>query len=180
MNTLIGFLIAVISIILGVAIGLLFCLLRSFKENNKLRKDFSDCQFQRKELEKKNVALNNKLETFSQPEKCAAYPEIYNIISAWCKETNTKQVGVSFEYIDNNKKRLVIYTDRPGVMIGKAGSLVDKYKNILLKSDRDIYDLVIAELKAGFVNQYPINIDKYYSDFMQGFFAYEEAGENDL
>lgn len=50
-----------------------------------------------------------------------------NILESWCKEAGiTNPIAYNFDY-----KKLIIFTDRPGYFIGKAGNLCNKYKEIL-------------------------------------------------
>ena len=108
------------------------------------------------------------------------YPEVYNIIAAWCKEAGIYQVAIKTKYDSKSDcYKLTLYTERPGLFIGKAGSLCEKYKKLLqeCKACRRIEQLEIKEI-SGIVNQNKVDIEDYYSSYMANWFAYEEAGED--
>lgn len=56
--------------------------------------------------------------------------EISNIIKEWKEEAGVKSMILVSEFADF-RDTIKICTDRPGVMIGKGGELVDKYKEKL-------------------------------------------------
>ena len=66
-------------------------------------------------------------------------PRVYNIILEFMKSLNIKSFGVKSNHIDG-KHILTIYTNRPGLIIGKNGAtlqqLLDKIHEDIL--DRDI------------------------------------------
>lgn len=79
--------------------------------------------------------------------------DICSILENWCKEAGVKTpVGY---YWNTSQKCWEIYTDRPGFLIGKAGVLVDKYKNMLNKRFYCNYKINIYEIKGGFANYIP-------------------------
>ena len=148
-------------------------------EVKHLKKSLSDTQFQKTELEKKNILLNSKIEKIQAPNLVNIYPETYNIVAAWCKEAGVYQVAVDIKLINKSDcYKLTLYTERPGLFIGKAGSLCEKYKKLLqeCKACRRIEQVEIKEI-SGIVNQNKVDIDDYYSSYMANWFAYEEAGE---
>ena len=71
-----------------------------------------------------------------------------------------------------------MYTERPGIFIGKAGSMIEKYKKMLqeCRVGRIIGQIEIEEI-SGIVNQNQVDVEDYYSSYMANWFAYEEAGE---
>ena len=148
-------------------------------EVKHLKKTLSDTQFQKTELEKKNILLNSEIEKLQTPNLVNIYPEVYNIIAAWCKEAGIYQVAIKTKYDSKSDcYKLTLYTERPGLFIGKAGSLCEKYKKLLqeCKAYRRIEQLEIKEI-SGIVNQNKVDIEDYYSSYMTNWFAYEEAGE---
>ena len=148
-------------------------------EVKHLKKTLSDTQFQKTELEKKNILLNSEIEKIQMPNLVNIYPEVYNIIAAWCKEAGIYQVAIKTKYDSKSDcYKLTLYTERPGLLIGKAGSLCEKYKKLLqeCKAYRRIEQLEIKEI-SGIVNQNKVDIEDYYSSYMTNWFAYEEAGE---
>lgn len=66
-------------------------------------------------------------------------PRVYNIILEFMKNLNIKSFGVKSKHIEG-KQILTIYTNRPGLIIGKQGitlqQLLDKIHEDIL--DRDI------------------------------------------
>ena len=145
-------------------------------EIKHLKKALSDTQLQKTELEKK---LNSEIKKAQMPNLVNIYPEIYNIIAEWCKEAGIYQVAVKTKYDSKSDcYKLTLYTERPGLFIGKAGKLCEKYKKLLqeCKACYKIEQLEIQEI-SGIVNQNKVDIEDYYSSYMANWFAYEEAGE---
>lgn len=130
---------------------------------------------------KKARGLEREIEKFTQPNLISLSPEIYNVISRWIKDCGVMQVGIALKY-DEEKRgyRVLIYTDRAGYLIGKAGCKVEAVKKELaeLKQGRNIVSVEINEV-WGFVNQREVDVDAYYSAYMLNWQAYEEAGEED-
>lgn len=169
--------IIVLSILLifvtGSLIALCYTLIHKVK---RLKKELSDTQFQKTELEKK---LNSQIKKVQTPNLINIYPEIYNIIAAWCKEAGIYQVAIKTKYDSKlDCYKLILYTERPGLFIGKAGKLCEKYKKLLqeCKACRRIEQIEIEEI-SGIVNQNQVDVEDYYSTYMANWFAYEEAGE---
>ena len=73
-------------------------------------------------------------------------PRVYNILLEFMKSLNIKSFAVKSKHIDG-KQILTIYTNRPGLIIGKNGStlqqLLDKIHEDIL--DRDI-DIALEEV----------------------------------
>lgn len=172
--------IIVLSILLALVTGTLIALGSTLTyEVKRLKKLLSDTQFQKTALEKKNILLNSEIEKAQAPNLADIYPEVYNIIAAWCKEVGIYQVAVRTRYDSKSDcYKLTLYTERPGVFIGKAGSTIEKYKKMLqeCKVGRMIEQIEIEEI-SGIVNQNKVNVEDYYSSYMANWFAYEEAGE---
>ena len=172
--------IIVLSILLIFVTGSLIAICATLpSEVKRLKKLLSDTQFQKTELEKKNILLNSKIEKIQTPNLVNIYPEVYNIIAAWCKEVGIYQVAIKTKYDSKSDcYKLILYTERPGAFIGKAGSTIEKYKKMLqeCKVGRMIEQIEIEEI-SGIVNQNKVNVDSYYNSYMANWFAYEEAGE---
>ena len=66
-------------------------------------------------------------------------PRVYNIILEFMKSLNIKSFGVKSKRIDG-KQILTIYTNRPGLIIGKNGSTLQQLLNKIHEDilDRDI------------------------------------------
>ena len=130
---------------------------------------------------KRARGLEREIEKLTQPNLISLSPEIYNVISRWIKDCGVTQVGIALKY-DEEKQgyRALIYTDRAGYLIGKAGCKVEAVKKELaqLKQARNIVSVEINEV-CGFVNQREVDVDAYYSAYMVNWHAYEEAGEED-
>ena len=123
--------------------------------------------------------IESKLNAYTKPNLADIYPEVYNIIAAWCKEVGIYQVAVKTRYDSKSDcYKLTLYTERPGVFIGKAGSTIEKYKKMLqeCRVGRIIGQIEIEEI-SGIVNQNQVDVEDYYSSYMANWFAYEEAGE---
>ena len=123
--------------------------------------------------------IESKLNAYTKPNLADIYPEVYNIIAAWCKEVGIYQVAVKTRYDSKSDcYKLTLYTERPGVFIGKAGSTIEKYKKMLqeCRVGRIIGQIEIEEI-SGIVNQNQVDVEDYYNSYMANWFAYEEAGE---
>lgn len=123
--------------------------------------------------------IESKLNAYTKPNLADIYPEVYNIVAAWCKEVGIYQVAIRNRYDSkSNCYKLTLYTERPGVFIGKAGSTIEKYKKMLYECrvGRMIGQIEIEEI-SGIVNQNQVDVDDYYNSYMANWFAYEEAGE---
>lgn len=123
--------------------------------------------------------IESKLNAYTKPNLADIYPEVYNIIAAWCREIGIYQVAVRTRYnSESSCYKLTLYTERPGAFIGKAGSTIEKYKKMLqeCRVGRMIGQIEIEEI-SGIVNQNQVDVENYYNSYMANWFAYEEAGE---
>ena len=123
--------------------------------------------------------IESKLKAYMKPNLADIYPEVYNIIAAWCKEVGIYQVAIKTKYDSKSScYKLTLYTERPGAFIGKAGSTIEKYTKMLheCRVGRIIGQIDIEEI-SGIVNQNQVDVEDYYSSYMTNWFAYEEAGE---
>ena len=130
---------------------------------------------------KKARGLEREVEKLTQPSLVSLNPETYNVISRWIKDCGVAQVGITLKYDEERQGyRALIYTDRAGNLIGKAGCKIEAVKKELaeLKQARNIVRVEINEV-WGFVNQREVDLDAYYSAYMLNWQAYEEAGEED-
>ena len=169
-------------IVLSILLALVTCTLIAIctpliPEVKRLKKLLSDTRFQKIELEKKNILLNSEIEKAQAPNQTGFFPEVYNLIASWCKEAGVKQVAAKIKTEPDGTRTLIVYSERPGYLIGKAGCVIDKYTNAIKKLKIAGIQKVTIEEIYGIVNQCQINVDKYYEAFMTGYFAYEEAGE---
>ena len=76
--------------------------------------------------------------------------DISNIIKKWKDEANVKGVilvGVYADFSDTIK----ICTDRPGVMIGKNGELVDKYKKKLKEFNPNLEHIEFVKTDSWYI-----------------------------
>lgn len=123
--------------------------------------------------------IESELTAYTKPNLADIYPEVYNIIAAWCKEVGIYQVAIRTRYDSKSScYKLTLYTERPGAFIGKAGSTIEKYKKMLqeCRVGRMIEQIEIEEI-SGIVNQNQVDVENYYNSYMANWFAYEEAGE---
>lgn len=128
---------------------------------------------------KRARGLEREVEKLTQPNLVSLNPETYNVISRWIKDCGVAQVGIALKYDKEQRGyRALIYTDRAGYLIGKAGCKIEAVKKELteLKQANNIVDVEINEV-WGFVNQREVDVDDYYSAYMVNWQAYEEAGE---
>ena len=128
---------------------------------------------------KKARGLAREVEKLTQPSLVSLNPETYNVISRWIKDCGVAQVGIALKYDEDRQGyRALIYTDRAGYLIGKAGCKIEAVKKELteLKQANNIVSVEINEV-LGFVNEREVDVDAYYSAYMLNWQAYEEAGE---
>ena len=73
-------------------------------------------------------------------------PRVYNILLEFMKSISIKSFGVKSKRIDG-KQILTIYTNRPGLIIGKNGSTLQQLLNKIHEDilDRDI-DIALEEV----------------------------------
>lgn len=94
---------------------------------------------------------------------------VYNILLEFMKSLNIKSFGIKSRHIDG-KQILTIYTNRPGLIIGKQGvtlqTLQDKIHEDIL--DRDI-DIVIEEMDFFIRDDNEPYTDKEFAEFMNDY-----------
>lgn len=157
------------------AIFLIVLLINYFKTNKALFHTTAELDSVKDEKSKIELKLN----AYTKPNIVDIYPEIYNIIAAWCKEIGIYQVAIRNRYDSKSScYKLTLYTERPGAFIGKAGSTIEKYKKMLheCRVGRMIGQIEIEEI-TGIVNQNQVDVEDYYNSYMSNWFDYEEAGE---
>lgn len=157
------------------AVFLTVLLINYLKTNKALFQTTAELAIVKDEKDK----IEAKLNAYTKPNLANIYPEIYNIIAAWCKEVGIYQVAVKTKYDSKSDcYKLTLYTDRPGAFIGGAGSTIKKYKKMLheCRVGRKIEQIDIEEI-SGIVNQNQVDVEDYYNSYMANWFAYEEAGE---
>lgn len=157
------------------AIFLTLLLIKYFKVDRVLFHTVAELTTVKDEKDK----IESKLKAYMKPNLADIYPEVYNIIAAWCKEVGIYQVAVRTRYDSKSScYKLTLYTERPGAFIGKTGSTIEKYKKMLqeCRVGRIVGQIEIEEI-SGIVNQNQVDIEDYYSSYMANWFAYEEAGE---
>ena len=76
--------------------------------------------------------------------------EISNIIKEWKYEANVKGVVLVGVYADF-RDTIRICTDKPGLMIGKGGELVDKYKKKLKEFNRNLEYIEFIETDSCYI-----------------------------
>ena len=131
---------------------------------------------------KRTRGLEREIEKLTQPNLISLSPETYNVISRWIKDCGVMQVGIMLKYDEERQGyRVLIYTDRAGYLIGKAGCKIEAVKKELmeLKQAKNIVGVEINEV-CGFVNQREVDVDAYYSAYVVNWQAYEDAGEEEM
>ena len=157
------------------AVFLTLLLIKYFKVDKALFHTTAELTTVKDEKDK----IESKLKAYMKPNLADIYPEVYNIIAAWCKEVGIYQVAIKTKYDSKSScYKLTLYTERPGAFIGKAGSTIEKYTKMLHECivGRIIGQIDIEEI-SGIVNQNQVDVEDYYSSYMTNWFAYEEAGE---
>ena len=76
--------------------------------------------------------------------------EISNIIKEWKEEAGVKRIILVGVYPDF-RDTIRICTDRPGLMIGKGGELVDKYKEKLKEHNKKLEHIEFVETDSWFI-----------------------------
>lgn len=93
--------------------------------------------------------------------------ELYDIIRDWCIECNCS-VSVS---IDSRNRKVNIYTNKPGQMVGRKGSIIDS-KNKLLKELSDYKDYTFRIIETEMIIQPSspkISEEEYYMELCEYF-----------
>lgn len=169
------FLIANLIALVVLVVFLTILLISYHKTNKALFRTTAELAIVKDEKDK----IESELNVYTKPNLADIYPEVYNIVAAWCKEVGIYQVAIRNRYdVKSNCYKLTLYTERPGAFIGKAGSIIEKYKK-MLQECRVGYMIGQIELEeiSGIVNQNQVDVEDYYSSYMANWFAYEEAGE---
>lgn len=96
---------------------------------------------------------------------------VYNALIKWVKKCKVKSIGVVFDYNDNI---IHIYTNRPGILIGRHGSLISEVENeIRSQKHYENYSINIHEV-GGIISQDSVELTdaemiKQFEDLMQKF-----------
>jgi len=70
------------------------------------------------------------------------------ILNNWCAEAHvTSPIGYYNDY-----ETLTVFTDSPGKLIGKAGTLIEKYKAEFNEEFHGDYKIKFVEIRGGFAN----------------------------
>lgn len=90
------------------------------------------------------------------------FPEIKNCIARWNKAAGVKLVAIKLK-ANEDDYTLSIYSDRPGLLIGAKGSLVEKYKKELGEISK-IYNITHVDINevSDFVGQEEIDLKQFY------------------
>lgn len=111
-------------------------------------------------------------------------PEIHNIITKWNKEAGVESTGIKIKEVKDkdfhiSEVIISIFTDRPGLLIGKGGYLIDKYRKEIFDFYKENHpklhppvEIQITELNE-IVGQEEIDIDKYYNCLCNHIFGNE-------
>lgn len=93
-------------------------------------------------------------------------PRVYNILLEFMKSINIKSFGVKSKHIDG-KQILTIYTNRPGLIIGKNGSTLQQLLNKIHEDvlDRDI-NIDLEEVDFFIRDDNEPYTDKEFAEFM--------------
>ena len=93
-------------------------------------------------------------------------PRVYNILLEFMKSLNMKSFGIKSKHIDG-KQILTIYTNRPGLIIGKNGSTLQQLLNKIHEDilDRDI-NIALEEVDFFIRDDNEHYTDKEFAEFM--------------
>ena len=108
-------------------------------------------------------------------------PEIHNIIVKWNREAGVENTGIKIKEVKDDNFRLEevvisVFTDKPGLLIGKQGCLINKYKEEFADFYRERYpkltisvEVELTELTE-IVDQEEIDVDNYYKGLIEHVF----------
>lgn len=72
------------------------------------------------------------------------------IVEAWCAKIGYKY---PLGYYNNRCDRIFeLYTNHPGICIGKAGSAIKEFKEMLKEEFKVPYEVKLVEIRGGFAN----------------------------
>lgn len=71
-----------------------------------------------------------------------------NILTEWCKECKIECIAYDISLSD---KKVVVYTRRPGIMIGYQGKTVFKYQDMFREEYGDDFKVEFKEIKGNFI-----------------------------
>lgn len=75
--------------------------------------------------------------------------EFTKFLTKWCQEAGVN-TPMGYDY-SISEKTLTVFTDRPGLLIGKAGAIIEKYKE-KCQEIRPGCTIKIKEIRGGFAN----------------------------
>lgn len=76
--------------------------------------------------------------------------EISNIFKEWKKEAGVEEI-ILIGAFPNSADTIKICTDKPGFMIGKGGSLLDKYKKKLKEYNPSLENIKFIETDSWYI-----------------------------
>lgn len=96
----------------------------------------------------------------------------HNILLDWKRESNVKTLMVKVLTLkvpetDTSAKKLIIYTEHPGALIGRAGERIDRYKKLLQEEDDHIQDVELVEVDLIVDGNYKIDIEAETADYFR-------------
>ena len=96
-------------------------------------------------------------------------PRVYNILLDFMKSINIRSFGIKSRH-NNGKQILTIYTNRPGLIIGKNGSTLQQLLNKIHEDilDRDI-DIALEEVDFFIRDDNESYTDKEFAEFMNDY-----------
>ena len=96
-------------------------------------------------------------------------PRVYNILLEFMKSLNIKSFGIKSRHI-NGKQILTIYTNRPGLIIGKNGNTLQQLLNKIHEDilDRDI-NIDLEEVDFFIRDDNEPYTDKEFAEFMNDY-----------
>ena len=95
--------------------------------------------------------------------------DYYNILQDWKNECGIKTLMVKSEYLEGDylSKRLVVYSESPGALIGKAGERIDRYKKLLQERDSRIKEVKLVEVDLIVEGTLKVDIESEKGDYFR-------------
>lgn len=93
-------------------------------------------------------------------------PRVYSILLDFVKSSGLKTFGIKLKHKDN-KHIITIYTNRPGLVIGKQGTTLQQLRDKIHedKLDKDI-EIAIEEINFFIRDDNELYTNKEYVDFV--------------
>lgn len=75
-------------------------------------------------------------------------PETRQILRQWRKEVFNNYKSKYIFAFSLNRGALSVYSDKPGILIGRYGKVINKYIGLIKNSDPDILTVSLVEVES--------------------------------